>query len=61
VAEVAPRVRASDIPPPVEEVQAAYEERQSESVRVGAQHPPPCPICGHHTVEVKLHHYRAAV
>ena len=61
VAESAPRVRASEIPPPLEEVQQAYEERQSESMLVGAEHPPPCPMCGHHTTSVKLHAYRAAV
>jgi hypothetical protein len=61
VAESAPRIRASQIPPPMEEVQQVYEERQSESVSYGSHPLPPCPMCGHHTVAVKLHGYRAAV
>jgi hypothetical protein len=45
----------------MEEIQSAYEEHQSESVRLGAAAMPPCPLCGHHTVAVKLHGYHAAV
>jgi hypothetical protein len=61
IAESATRIRASEIPPALEEVQNALEERQSVSEVVGGHHPPPCPMCGHHTVMVKLHGYRAAV
>lgn len=61
IAETLPRVRASEIPPAIEEMQNALEERQSERMVVGEAHPPPCPMCGHHTVQVKLHGYRAAV
>ena len=61
IAENAPRIRASDIPPALEEVQFALEERQSEKMAIGMEHPPACPQCGHHTVLVKLHGYRAAV
>jgi len=61
VAESAPRIRASSIPPAIEEIQQAIEERQAESVNYGAHHLPPCPMCGHHTIPVKLHGYRAAV
>lgn len=61
IAESAPRIRASDIPPALEEVQFALEERQSEKMAIGMEHPPACPVCGHHTVSVKLHGYRAAV
>ena len=61
VAQSAPRMRASEIAPQLEELQAAYEEHQVESVRAGAEAPPPCPMCGHHTVLVKMHGYRAAV
>ena len=60
IAESAPRIRASDIPPSLEEVQNVLEEQQAELVNVGGHHPPPCPMCGHHTVAVKLHGYRAA-
>jgi hypothetical protein len=59
VAESAPRIRASDVPPPIEEVQAAIEERQSQNMIVGMEHPPPCPQCGHHTQATKLHSYTA--
>jgi hypothetical protein len=45
----------------MEEIQQAYEDQQSESVNYGGHHFPPCPLCGHHTVAVKLHGYRAAV
>jgi hypothetical protein len=61
IAESAPRIRASDIPPALEQLQNALEEHQSVSVNFGAEHPPPCPMCGHHTVQVKLHSYSAAV
>jgi hypothetical protein len=61
VAESAPRIRASEIPPAIETIQQAYEDRQVESVNYGSHPMPPCPMCGHHTVAVKLHHYRAAV
>lgn len=50
-AMAAPRVRRSDIPPSVEEIQTAYEEQQAARVNVfGSPQQPPCPQCGHHTV-----------
>ena len=61
VAESAPRIRAASIDPVTDELQNAYAEHEAESVRLGAHAPPPCPVCGHHTVPVKLHAYHAAV
>jgi hypothetical protein len=61
VAESAPRIRASQIPPGEEQIQDVLEEAQAESISFGAEHPPSCPACGHHTVPVKMHGYRAAV
>ena len=52
-AEYATRVRPSDIPPPMQDIQEAYEEKQSASQTLGMPHEPPCPACGHHTVMVK--------
>ena len=60
IAESAPRIRASEIPPSLEQAQNVLEEVQSEIVQVGGHHPPPCPVCGHHTVAVRLHGYAAA-
>jgi hypothetical protein len=61
IAESAPRIRAAEVSPALTEQQDAYADLEAASVRVGAAAPPPCPMCGHHTVPVKLHGYRAAV
>jgi predicted RNA-binding Zn-ribbon protein involved in translation (DUF1610 family) len=60
VAESAPRLRAAAMAPLEEEIQAAYEAQQAVSAAIGATVLPPCPMCGNHTVNVKLHGYRAA-
>jgi hypothetical protein len=52
--------RPSAIPGPLQEVQAAIEEKQQTAQALGQPHPPPCPVCGHHTVVVKLHSIRPA-
>jgi hypothetical protein len=54
------RVRPSDIPPSVQEIQQAYEQKQQDEEQLGGHHPPPCPVCGHHTVVAKLHRSHAA-
>ncbi len=60
VAESAPRLRVAARAPLEEEIQAAYEAQQAVSAAIGAPVLPPCPMCGNHTVTVKLHGYRAA-
>jgi hypothetical protein len=55
------RVQPAALPPALEELQHAYEEKQSEEAQLGGHHPPACPNCGHHTVPVKLHRHHAAV
>jgi len=52
-AEAAPRVTPSQIPPPMMDIQEAYEEKQLSAESVGGLHEPPCPSCGHHTVVVR--------
>jgi hypothetical protein len=47
-----PRVTPSQIPPPLEDLQTAYAERESANIAVGASERPPCPKCGHHLVGV---------
>jgi len=59
VAESAPRLRVAARAPLEEEIQAAYEEQNAISSTIGATALPPCPMCGNHTVQVKLHGYRA--
>jgi hypothetical protein len=50
----APRVRRSDIPPAMEQLQAAYEEAQAtNSEMLGMPKMPPCPACGHHLTGVQ--------
>ncbi len=50
----APRSRRSDLPPAMEQVQAAYEEAQSlNSAMLGMPKLPPCPECGHHLTPVQ--------
>jgi hypothetical protein len=51
-AEFAPRVSRLEIPAALEPIQAAYEEQQAANVAFGQPHPPPCPVCGHHTTVV---------
>jgi len=51
-ASVAPP-RPSQIPGPLEVIQQAMEEKQQIARALGDTHaPPPCPVCGHHTVVV---------
>jgi hypothetical protein len=54
-------VQAAALPPALEEIQRAYEEKQSEEEQLGGHRPPSCPVCGNHTVPVKLHRHHAAV
>jgi hypothetical protein len=60
IAESAPRIRAAELDPATEELQAAYAEQQAVSAAIGGHAPPPCPMCGNHAVFVKLHGYRSA-
>jgi hypothetical protein len=55
------RVQPAALPPALQELQNAYEERQAEEEHLGGHRPPACPVCGHHTVPVKLHRHHAAV
>jgi hypothetical protein len=57
----ATRVQPAALPPALQELQNAYEERQAEEEALGGHRPPACPVCGHHTVPVKLHRHHAAV
>jgi hypothetical protein len=54
------RVQPAPLPPQLEDVQAAYEQKQVEEEQLGGHRPPACPMCGHHTVAVKLHRNHAA-
>jgi hypothetical protein len=54
------RVQPIALPPNLEEIQQAYEEKQAEEEALGGHHPPPCPNCGHHTIHVKLIRSHAA-
>jgi hypothetical protein len=53
-------VQPARLAPQLEELQHAYEEKQLEEEQLGGQRPPPCPVCGHHTIAVKLHRSHAA-
>ena len=55
------RVQAEPLPPQLEEIQRAYEEKQAEEEQLGGHRLPNCPQCGHHTVTVKLHRSHAAI
>jgi hypothetical protein len=56
------RVQAAELPPQLAELQAAYEEKQVEGEQLsGEPRPPRCPVCGNHTVPVKLHRSSAAI
>jgi hypothetical protein len=51
--------RPSQIPGAMEEVQRALAEKQALDAQMGVPAPPNCPVCGHHTVVVKLHRSHA--
>ena len=55
------RVQPQPLPPQLEEIQRAYEEKQAEEEQLGGHRPPPCPQCGHHLVHVHMHRSHAAV
>ena len=55
------RVQAAPLPPALEEIQHAYEEKQAEDEALGGHRPPRCPVCGNHTVHVHLKRGHAAV
>jgi hypothetical protein len=56
------RVQAAPLPPQLEEIQRAYEEKQLEEEALGGHaRLPACPQCGNHTVVVKMHRSHAAV
>jgi hypothetical protein len=55
------RVQPTPLDPALEEIQQAYEEKQIEEEQLGSPRTPPCPVCGHHLVPVKLHRNYAAV
>jgi hypothetical protein len=56
------RVQAAELPPQLAELQAAYDEKQAEGEALsGDPRPPRCPVCGNHTVSVKLHRSSAAI
>jgi hypothetical protein len=56
------RVQPAPLPPQLEEIQRAYEEKQAEEEALGGHHRlPACPQCGHHTIAVKMHRSHAAV
>jgi hypothetical protein len=54
-------VQPTPLAPALDEIQQAYEEKQQEEAHLGGHMPPPCPVCGHHTLHVKLHRHHAAV
>jgi hypothetical protein len=53
--------RPSAIPQSMEQVDNARAEKQSLAAQLGTPQPPPCPVCGHTTVVVKLHSTRPAM
>ena len=55
------RVQPIALPPNLEAIQYAYEEKQVEEEHLGGHHPPACPQCGHHTIHVHLKRGHAAV
>lgn len=44
--------RPSVVPGQVQEIQQAYAEKEAVNAQLGVAPPPPCPVCGHHTVDV---------
>jgi hypothetical protein len=55
------RVQPVALPPQLEEIQRVYEEKNLEEEQLGGHGTPACPVCGHHTLHVKLHRGHAAV
>jgi hypothetical protein len=56
------RVQAAELPPALEELQNAYEEKQVEAEQLsGEPRPPRCPVCGNHTIRARLNRSSAAV
>jgi hypothetical protein len=55
------RVQPAGLPPALQELQHAYEEKQLEEEQLGGHRVPGCPVCGHHTLPVKMHRHHAAV
>jgi hypothetical protein len=55
------RVQPTALAPALEVIQQAYEDKQAEEEQLGGHRLPPCPVCGHHTVQAKLHRSHAAV
>ncbi len=55
------RVRPAPLPPALDELQRAYEQKQIEEEHLGGHRPPSCPQCGNHTVPVHLRRGHAAV
>ena len=55
------RVQPQPLPPQLEEIQQAYEQKQQEDEQLGGHRPPPCPQCGHHCVHVHMHRSHAAM
>jgi hypothetical protein len=55
------RVAPAALPPALEGIQQAYEEKQHATEQLGGHRPPTCPQCGHHTVMVHLKRGHAVV
>ncbi len=55
------RVHPAPLPPALEDIQRAYEEKQMADEQLGGHRLPTCPQCGHHTMAVHLHRHHAAV
>jgi hypothetical protein len=55
------RVQPAPLPPALEEVQRVYGEKQAEEAALGGHQLPRCPVCGNHTLVVKLHRSHAAI
>jgi hypothetical protein len=55
------RVHPTALAPALEEIQRAYEEKQQIEEQLGGHRPPPCPVCGHHTVVVHLKRSHAII
>lgn len=55
------RVQPAALPPQLEEIQRAYEEKQAEAEALGGHRIPNCPACGNHCVHTHLHRAHAAM
>jgi hypothetical protein len=55
------RVQPAPLPPALEEIQRAYEEKAHEVEALGGHRTPACPVCGNHTLHVHLHRHSAAM